>query len=102
MRLIRCLSDFKGTPNGVALAIGNFDGLHKGHQAVIECMKQKAREKDLVPSVMIFEPQPLEFFSKEKHPARIYSLRDKLQALEVLGVKLVFCMKFNQSFASMV
>ena len=101
MRLIRCLSDFKGTPNGVALAIGNFDGLHKGHQAVIECMKQKAREKDLVPSVMIFEPQPLEFFSNEKHPARIYSLRDKLQALEVLGVKLVFCMKFNQSFASM-
>lgn len=101
MRLIRCLSDFKGTPNGVALAIGNFDGLHKGHQAVIECMKQKAREKDLVPSVMIFEPQPLEFFSKEKRPARIYSLRDKLQALEVLGVKLVFCMKFNQSFASM-
>ena len=101
MRLIRCLSDFKGTPNGVALAIGNFDGLHKGHQAVIECMKQKAREKDFVPSVMIFEPQPLEFFSKEKHPARIYSLRDKLQALEVLGVKLVFCMKFNQSFASM-
>ena len=101
MRLIRCLSDFKGTPNGVALAIGNFDGLHKGHQAVIECMKQKAREKDLVPSVMIFEPQPLEFFSKEKHPARIYPLRDKLQALEVLGVKLVFCMKFNQSFASM-
>lgn len=101
MRLIRCLSDFKGTPNGVALAIGNFDGLHKGHQAVIECMKQKAREKDLVPSVMIFEPQPLEFFSREKPPARIYSLRDKLQALEVLGVKLVFCMKFNQSFASM-
>ena len=101
MRLIRCLSDFKGTPNGVALAIGNFDGLHKGHQAVIECMKQKAREKDLVPSVMIFEPQPLEFFSKDKHPARIYSLSDKLQALEVLGVKLVFCMKFNQSFASM-
>ena len=35
MRLIRCLSDFKGTPNGVALAIGNFDGLHKGHQAVL-------------------------------------------------------------------
>ena len=36
MRLIRCLSDFKGTPNGVALAIGNFDGFHKGHQAVTD------------------------------------------------------------------
>ena len=101
MRLIRCLSDFKGTPNGVALAIGNFDGFHKGHQAVIECMKEKARKLDLVPAVMIFEPQPLEFFSKDKSPARLYSLRDKLQALEVAGVKIVFCMKFNAAFAAL-
>ncbi|MGN0894429.1 MAG: bifunctional riboflavin kinase/FAD synthetase [Succinivibrio sp.] len=101
MRLIRCLSDFKGTPNGVALAIGNFDGFHLGHQAVIECMKQKARMYNLTPAVMIFEPQPLEFFSKDKSPARIYSLRDKLQALEIAGVKIVFCMKFNAEFASM-
>ena len=43
MRLIRCLSDFKGTPNGVSLAIGNFDGFHKGRQAVVEAMKEKAR-----------------------------------------------------------
>ena len=101
MRLIRCLSDFKGTPNGVALAIGNFDGLHKGHMAVIETMKEKARKYNLVPAVMIFEPQPLEFFSKDKSPARIYSLRDKLLALEVAGVQLVFCMKFNAEFAAM-
>lgn len=78
-----------------------FDGFHKGHQAVIECMKEKARKLDLVPAVMIFEPQPLEFFSKDKSPARLYSLRDKLQALEVAGVKIVFCMKFNASFASL-
>ena len=64
-------------------------------------MKEKARRFNLVPAVMIFEPQPLEFFSKDKSPARIYSLRDKLMALEVAGVKLVFCMKFNESFASM-
>ena len=61
MRLIRCLSDFKGTPNGVALAIGNFDGLHRGHQAVIARMKQKALALGLKSAVMIFEPQPLEF-----------------------------------------
>ncbi len=101
MRLIRCLSDFKGTPKGVAIAIGNFDGFHKGHQAVIDCMEEKARKLDLVPAVMIFEPQPLEYFSKDKSPARIYSLRDKLQALDVAGVKLVFCMKFNDEFAQM-
>ena len=47
MRLIRCLSDFKGTKNGVALAIGNFDGLHKGHQAVIERMKLEAKNNQL-------------------------------------------------------
>lgn len=101
MRLIRCLSDFKGTPNGVSLAIGNFDGFHKGHQAVVEAMKEKARIYDLTSAVMIFEPQPLEFFSKSNAPARLYSLRDKLQALEVAGVKLVFCMKFDSKFASM-
>ncbi|MDY6419981.1 MAG: bifunctional riboflavin kinase/FAD synthetase [Succinivibrio dextrinosolvens] len=101
MHLIRCLSDFKGTPNGVAIAIGNFDGFHKGHQAVIECMKEKAQRLNLVPAVMIFEPQPLEFFSKDKSPARIYSLRDKLLALRSAGVELVFCMKFNADFAAM-
>ena len=101
MRLIRCLCDFKGTANGLSLAIGNFDGLHKGHQAVIRCMEEKARALNLESAVMIFEPQPLEFFSKQKQPARIYSLRDKLLALEVLGVKYVFCMKFNLAFASM-
>ncbi|MBE6422104.1 bifunctional riboflavin kinase/FAD synthetase [Succinivibrio dextrinosolvens] len=101
MRLIRCLSDFKGTPNGVAIAIGNFDGFHKGHQAVIECMKEKAERMNLVPAVMIFEPQPLEYFSKDKSPARISSLRDKLLALKSAGVQLVFCMKFNADFAAM-
>ena len=101
MRLIRCLSDFKGTPDGISLAIGNFDGFHKGHQAVVEAMKEKARIYGLTSAVMIFEPQPLEYFSRSRAPARLYSLRDKLQALEVAGVKLVFCMKFNQEFASM-
>ncbi len=100
MRLIRCLSDFKGTPNGVALAIGNFDGLHLGHQAVIKRMKDKALKHNLVPAVMIFEPQPLEFFSKVV-PARLYSLRDKLIALDKAGVEFVFCMRFNLNFASM-
>ncbi|MGN0914743.1 MAG: bifunctional riboflavin kinase/FAD synthetase [Succinivibrio sp.] len=101
MRLIRCLSDFHGTPHGVALAIGNFDGFHLGHKAVIERMLEKSRNLGLTPAVMIFEPQPLEFFSQDKSPARIYSLRDKLQALEVAGVKIVFCMRFNEQFASM-
>ncbi len=101
MRLIRCLSDFKGTQNGISLAIGNFDGFHRGHQAVIASMKEKAKRLNLVPAVMIFEPQPLEYFSKDKSPARIYSLRDKLQALEIAGVKIVFCMKFNAAFADM-
>ncbi len=101
MQLIRYLSEFKGTSTGLAIAIGNFDGLHLGHQAVIACMKSKAKRFNLTPAVMIFEPQPLEYFSKDKSPARIYSLRDKLQALEVAGVKLVFCMRFDAEFASM-
>ncbi len=101
MQLIRYLSEFKGTSTGLAIAIGNFDGLHLGHQAVIACMKAKAKQFNLTSAVMIFEPQPLEYFSKDKSPARIYSLRDKLQALEVAGVKLVFCMRFDAEFANM-
>ena len=100
MQLIRCLSDYSKPPGGVALAIGNFDGFHLGHQAVIVRMREKAAGLGLVPAVMIFEPQPLELFSHSA-PARLYSLRDKLLALRRAGVELVFCMRFTPKFASM-
>ena len=100
MKLYRHLSDYKRPESGVALAIGNFDGFHKGHQAVIAAMREKAFKFGLKSAVMIFEPQPLEFFAKAV-PARLYSLRDKLKAFKEAGVDIVFCMPFKKSFCQM-
>lgn len=99
MRLYRYLRDFHGSENGIALAIGNFDGFHVGHQAVIKTMQEKARRLVLNSAVMIFEPQPLEFFG-DKVPARLFTLRDKLRLFQAAEVDFVFCMKFTQQFAN--
>lgn len=100
MRLYRRLADFKGSKRGIALAIGNFDGFHQGHRAVIEAMKSRARALDLDSAVMIFEPQPSEYFGKAV-PSRLYSLRDKLKVFKNAGLDAVFCMSFNDEFSQL-
>lgn len=100
MRLYRQLSDFKGTDKGLAIAIGNFDGFHKGHQAVIARMKEKAKFLNLYSAVMIFEPQPLEFFGRAI-PPRLYTLRDKLRAFKNAGVDIVICIPFKRAFSQL-
>ncbi len=100
MRLYRRLSDFKGSRRGIALAIGNFDGFHQGHQAVIAAMKERAKALNLESAVMIFEPQPLEFFAKAV-PSRLYSLRDKISAFKGQDIDILFCMPFKDSFSSL-
>lgn len=100
MRFYHNLSSIQNLDKEVALAIGNFDGFHKGHQAVIRRLLEISCAKNLSPAVMIFEPQPREAFSADA-PARIYSLRDKLRAFEKAGVETVFCMRFNEKFFSL-
>lgn len=100
MRLYRWLSDFHGSTKGVALAIGNFDGFHVGHQAVISCMQEKARNMGLETAVLIFEPQPMEFFGR-KVPARLFNIRDKLRVFRAFGIDNVFCISFNKKFADL-
>lgn len=99
MRLYRHFSDYKET-GGIALAIGNFDGFHQGHKAVIERMRERARKAGLKSAVMIFEPQPLEFFGKAV-PPRLSSLRDKLKAFQSAGVDIVFCVSFTRDFCNL-
>ncbi|MCR5537497.1 MAG: bifunctional riboflavin kinase/FAD synthetase [Succinivibrio sp.] len=84
----------------LVLAIGNFDGFHLGHQAVIKRVLEYARLYQLTPAVMIFEPQPQELFAKVA-PPRIYTLRDKLRFLQSAGMAKVFAMHFNQGFAAL-
>jgi riboflavin kinase/FMN adenylyltransferase len=87
-----------------ALTIGNFDGVHRGHQAMLALLINEARHRGLPSCVMTFEPHPRDFFAAkagtpEKAPARIATLRDKLQELERCGVDQVVLMRFDERLA---
>ena len=84
-----------------AVTIGNFDGVHLGHQAMISQLKTIAQTHHLKTMVMIFEPQPLEFFKGYEAPPRISSLREKVEYLAELGVDYVAIAKFDNQFRSL-
>lgn len=109
MQLIRGfynLANHTALSNGCALSIGNFDGVHLGHQNILARLISKAAELNIPSVVMIFEPQPREFFAKKMGnltassvPARLMRLRDKLKYLEKSGVDFVLCVRFSEKFA---
>ena len=82
-----------------ALAIGNFDGLHLGHRALLNKLIQVAQTQHLISAVITFEPHPREFFTPESAPTRLCSLREKLEHFSAAGVERVYVCRFNQSFA---
>ncbi len=102
---------FRGLPNAAsrapcALAIGNFDGVHRGHQALLARLREVASNMGLESAVMTFEPHPREFFAARagdpsKAPKRIAGLRDKLESLSAAGVDRVIVEHFNAHFASL-
>jgi riboflavin kinase / FMN adenylyltransferase len=83
------------------LAIGNFDGLHLGHRALLERLTATARQHGLPPAVMTFEPHPRELFTPEQAPARLTSLREKLALLESCGIEEVFLLHFSRKLAGL-
>ena len=86
--------------NGV-IAIGNFDGLHRGHQKVIKEAKQKAKKFKLPLGVMTFEPMPVMFFSKKNKDHRINSLEQKKSQFKKLNLDFLIIIKFNKKFSSL-
>lgn len=86
-----------------ALAIGNFDGVHLGHQKLLHKVVELAKQRQLVPAVLTFEPHPKEFFGKspDKAPARILSLRDKVETICRFGIQRIFILRFNEELASL-
>ncbi len=102
---------FRGLPNAAsrapcALTIGNFDGVHRGHQALLARVREAATKLGVEAAVMTFEPHPREFFARlagnlSRAPTRIANLRDKLQALSDAGIDRVIVEHFNAHFASM-
>jgi len=106
MQLIRGLHNIPANESsneelGCVLTIGNFDGVHLGHQRVIEALVDKAKALNCLAAVMVFEPQPQELFSPETAPARLTRLRDKYVLLAHLGVDQMICVNFNHKFANL-
>ena len=84
-----------------ALAIGNFDGLHLGHQALLAKLTQTAKQQQLKSAVMTFEPHPREFFTPDQAPTRLASLREKLERFADAGVEIVYLCRFDKKFAAL-
>ena len=84
-----------------ALTIGNFDGVHRGHRALIDRVIAKAREAELTSCVLTFEPHPREFFAGDAAPARLTRLRDKLELMAQAGIEHVHVARFDSRFAAM-
>ena len=81
------------------LTIGNYDGIHLGHQAILKKLKSESKSNNILSSVMTFEPHPREFFSPKLAPKRIISLREKLEYFDELKIDQVFIVNFNDEFS---
>ena len=81
------------------LTIGNYDGIHLGHQAILKKLISESRSNNILSSVMTFEPHPREFFSPKLAPKRIISLREKLEYFDELKIDQVFIVNFNDEFS---
>lgn len=99
MQVFRTIPERATTPT--VLAIGNFDGLHLGHRALLERLTTKAGELSLPASVMTFEPHPRELFSPDQAPARLTSLREKLGLLESCGIDRAYVCHFSRKLAAL-
>lgn len=88
-------------PSATVLTIGNFDGVHLGHQALLARVGQAARACGLPAAVLTFEPHPREFFDPASAPARLTTLREKLELLQNYGADLTCVSPFNTVFAAL-
>ena len=101
MTFIRGMHNLHSPDQRSIVTIGSFDGVHLGHQAILRQVQAKAKELQLPSVVMVFEPQPQEFFSAEKAPARLMRLREKVETLRDLGIDQVVCIQFNRALRSL-
>ena len=99
MRLIRGLNHPEPFPAGCVLTIGNFDGLHLGHQQVIDKLAAKGRQLQLPTVAMVFEPQPLEYFLADHAPSRLTRLREKAIQFAKSPIDSLLVLPFNRKLA---
>ena len=101
MTFIRGLHNLQPGKQKSVVTIGSFDGVHIGHQAILQQVKEAAERLQLPSVVMTFEPQPREYFSSERAPARLMRLREKIDALLGFGIDHVVCLKFNRQLRTL-
>lgn len=100
---MRILRDFISCPEacrGAVVALGNFDGVHIGHQAILSACVETAKKEKRPAAVMTFEPHPREFFAHGAAPLRLCSLSRKLRLLEAAGIEIIFLARFNKALAA--
>ncbi|MEX0731476.1 MAG: bifunctional riboflavin kinase/FAD synthetase [Aquisalimonadaceae bacterium] len=101
MELIRGIHNLRAKHRGCVATIGNFDGVHRGHQAMLQRLGGEARALGVPITAISFEPDPREYFAPVHAPARLTSLRDKVRRLEACGVDYFLCLPFGAALASM-
>ena len=99
MKLIRGLYNLRHPIPASAVTIGNFDGVHRGHQLVISQLKQVAAAASLPTVVIIFEPQPIEHFAPDKAPKRLARFREKIAYLKAQQIDYLLCLHFDHKLA---
>ena len=101
MSLIRDIDKSRFCNRESVVTIGSFDGVHIGHQAILQQVIDKAKSLDSLAVAMTFEPQPQEYFAAETAPPRLMRLREKIEALLDFGMDLVVCLRFNDQLSSL-
>ncbi|OCG06927.1 riboflavin biosynthesis protein RibF [Gilliamella sp. wkB178] len=101
MKIIRGIANLKNQFTQCVLTLGNFDGVHLGHQQLINHLITKGNTLGLPTVVMLFEPQPLEFFNQESAPSRLTSFQEKIIFIEKMGIDYIIAIPFTQTFANM-
>jgi riboflavin kinase/FMN adenylyltransferase len=101
MELIRGIHNLRDRHRGCVATIGNYDGVHRGHQHMITAVREKARALAVPAVVITFEPTPREYFEGPAAPSRLTRLREKLEALELYGVDRVVVLRFDDRMRGM-
>ncbi len=101
MQLIRGLYNLTQPLPACAVTIGNFDGIHLGHQHVLEQLKVAANRRNVPSAVVIFEPQPIEYFAPDKAPKRLARFREKFSYLKLHQIDYLLCLRFDYNLAQL-
>ena len=101
MEIIRGLHNLSRQKHACVATIGNFDGVHRGHQHILVQLKEKAQASKLPSVVIIFEPQPQEYFAPQRAPARLTRFRDKAEVIADCGIDKLLVIHFNHAFSQL-